>query len=268
MPVPGLVPHLTGNVLSIAYMANVDNVDLFADIGSPAYPVHVSVLVADGVTIGAALNPGQARPDPAFHISTAFPAGSTVFLINRGRIAGGGGIGGNGDSGRRDTTSGNTFCGGGGGGGAGSTSQGGVHGPDVSTSATDGAAGTTTAGGAAGVNDTSSGESPFEQGAAAQTGGIAILCRNVNLVIDNAAGEIVAGANGGEGGYQDGGLPAGEVDPEDGDDLATAVTFSTVSGVEPEAVAHVNAFGASGYTLEWISGNTYPSVIGYVREIA
>lgn len=267
MPVPGLVPHLTGNVLSIAYTANANNVDLHSDIGEPDYPVTVSVLIADGVTIGAALNPGQSRPAPAFSIS-GFPAGSTVHIINRGTILGGGGIGGDGDRGRRDTQTGNTFRGGGGGGGAGSSSQGGLHGPADSTSATDGAAGTTTTGGAGGDNDTSAGEGGYLRGAAAQTGGAAIFCNNAHLVIHNGAGSIIAGGNGGEGGYQDGGLPGGAVPAEDGDDVPTSVTFVTVSGLEPEAVAHVNSSGASGYTLTWIAGDTYPNLAGYVREIA
>ena len=267
MPVPGLVPHLTGNVLSIAYAANADNVDLHADLGEPDYPVIVSVLIADGVLIGAALAPGSGAPSPAFTIE-GFAAGSSVHLINRGTIQGGGGIGGDGDRGRRDTTSGNTFVGGGGGGGAGSTSQGGLHGPANTTSADDGAAGTTTAGGLGGANDLSAGEGAYERGAAAQRGGAAIFARNVDLIIDNTAGEIIAGANGGEGGYQDGGLPGGAVDAEDGDDPPTSVTTVTVSGLEPAAVFHQNVPDGSGYTLEWLGGDTYPSVAGYVRELA
>lgn len=269
MPVPGLVPHLTGNVLTIAYEANADNVDLHADLGEPDYTVNVSVLVADGVTIGAALNPGQFGPGPALFVS-GFAAGSTVHIINRGTILGGGGIGGGGDRGRRDTATANTFVGGGGGGGAGSSSQGGPHAVAGGTSATDGAAGTTTTGGAAGDNETSgSGSGGYTLGAAAQTGGTAIQARNVNLVIHNMSGEIISGGAGGEGGYQDGGLPGGEVLSEAGESVPTSVTFITapISGAA-YAVSHVNAFGASGNTLTWIGGDTYPSVAGYVLEVA
>ncbi len=266
MPVPGLVPNIQGNTLSITYRASVNDVDLFSDVGSPAYPVHVSVLIEDGVTIGADVNEGSASAVPAFNIVN-FPLGSTVFMMNRGKILGAGGIGGNGDRGRRDTTSGNTFVGGGGGGGAGSSSQGGLHGPADTTSADDGAAGTDTGGGLGGANDTSAGEGGYVRGAAAQYGGAAIFCRNANLVIDNTSGEILAGGDGGEGGYQDGGLPGGAVDAEDGDGIATSVTLSTEGGLEPAAVYLVNAFGQSGYTLTWIAGDTYPSVAGYVREV-
>lgn len=266
MPVPGLVPNIQGNTLSITYRASVNDVDLYADIGSPEYPVHVSVLIEDGVTIGADVGGSALDPNIAFVIRS-FPLGSSVFLMNRGRIAGAGGKGGNGDSGRRDTGAGNTFCGGGGGGGAGSSSQGGLHGPDLSTTAEDGLPGTTTAGGAGGDNDTTSGESPFERGADPQRGGTAIFCQNVSLTIDNTSGEIIAGGAGGAGGYQDGNLPGGEVASENGDALPTAVTFVTVNGTEPTAVQHVNSFGQTGYTLTWIAGDTYPSVAGYVREV-
>lgn len=265
MPVPGLVPPPLTNTLSIGYATSADNVDVFEDLGSPAYPVDVTVLVADGVEIGAALKPGATEPDPAMLID-GFAAGSRVYLINRGTIAGGGGIGGQGDRGRRDDSSASSFVGGGGGGGAGSSSQGGAAATesDPDDDSTDGSAGNATTGGAAGANDSGAGigNSPFALGTAPQFGGCAVRAIGVDLTIDNAAGEIFAGANGGDGGYQDGALPGGAVDPEAGDDLAGSVTTVSTTGDQPEAV------WVSGGQLVWVAGDTYPSVAGYVREVA
>jgi hypothetical protein len=265
MPVPGLIPSPGSNTLSIAYRASVDNVDLFADLGSPPGVVDVTVLVADGIEIGAALKPGATEPDPALLID-GFADGSRVYLINRGTIAGGGGIGGQGDRGKRIDETSSNFVGGGGGGGAGSSSQGGAAATesDPDDGSTNGAAGTATTGGAAGVNDSGVdiGNGPFVRGTAAQLGGCAIRAIDIDLTIDNAAGEIFAGANGGEGGYQDAPLPLGAVDPEDGDDLPSSVTLSSTTGPEAEAV------WISGGELTWIAGDTYPSVAGYVREVA
>lgn len=267
MPVPGLVPNIQGQTLSISYDADVDNVDLFADVGSPSYPVHVFVQVADAATVGAALAPGQGRPNPAMTIS-GFAAGSTVYILNRGVILGGGGIGGGGD--RHGGAGVGSFRGGGGGGGAGSSSQGGPRYPESDPDAgnTDGAAGTTTTGGAGGVSDYG-GDIPnqsFVAGDPPQNGGHAIVCTNVNLIIDNAAGEIFPGGAGGDGGFLDGSLPGGANDGVDGDDLASSLTEVTVAGDEPSAVYFTGT--GSGYSLTWIGGDTYPAVGGYVREIA
>jgi hypothetical protein len=273
MPVPGLIPAPIRRELAIAYTASVDNVDLWADIGSPTYPVDVYVQVASGVVIGAALKPGADNPDPAFFIRSSFASGSRVYIANFGRIAGGGGIGGMGARGRDDGNSPSSFVGGGGGGGAGSSSQGGPHAVEADPDAaamTDGDAGTDELGGAGGDNDFNGGigNSPYVARTPPQNGGAAILCNNVDLFIDNALGEIWAGAAGGSGGFQNGSLPGGANDPADGDDLAADVTSVTVAGDEPAAVYHSNTSGASGYTLTWISGDEYPEVRGYVREIA
>lgn len=272
MPVPGLVSPPQRNALTIAYTANANNVNLFTDLGSPAYPVDVTVFVASGVVIGAAIAAGQAAPNPAFRITSSFAAGSRVYLINRGRIAGGGGIGGEGDRGRSDGNSASGFIGGGGGGGAGSTSQGGsesVYDIDPGNAATNGSAGTSTTGGAAGNNDINGNTTGgYDRGDDPQLGGTAISCNNVDLWIDNAGGEIFAGASGGDGGRQDGALPGGAEDPISGDDLATSVTTVAVAGDEPAAVYFANVSGASGYELTWVAGDTYPDVRGYVREIA
>ena len=266
MPVPGLVPNVQGSSLSIAYQASVNNVDLFADLGSPENAVHVFVLVDDSVTIGAVLNPGATEPDPAFLID-GFASGSVVYLLNRGRIAGGGGIGGQGDRGRRDNQSASSFVGGGGGGGAGSTSQGGAAATesDPDDDSTDGSAGTSTTGGAHGDNDSGAGigNGGYTRGDGRQFGGAAIVAYGVELTISNAAGEIIAGANGGAGGRQTDALPGGAIDPEDGDDLAGSVTTVAVAGDEPEAV-----IVSTGATLAWVDGDTYPNVAGYVRELA
>ena len=269
MPVPGIIPPPRTRELSVAFAANTDNVDLFDMIGSPGFAVDVYVTVNTDVIIGAALNPGASEPEPAFTIE-GFASGSRVYIENNGRIAGGGGIGGDGDRGRRDTLSASPFVGGGGGGGAGSSSQGGLESAvdfDADNSATDGAAGTDELGGAAGTQDEN--EAPgvsdggYARGAAAQTGGMAIYCNGVDLHIENALGEIWAGADGGEGGYQNGSLSGGNtVAPEAGDNIAGDVTLASVEGDEAEAVY------ISGGTLTWVSGDTYPNVAGYVREIA
>lgn len=263
MPAPGLIPYPRAGERTIAFNTDTDNVDLWPAVGSPGEAVTVTVYVEAGVTIGSALFPGSGAPAPALWIRN-FPAGSSVYLINRGTIAGGGGIGGGGDRGRRLPTPGATgFVGGGGGGGAGSSSQGGAKAVEPTpNSATDGSAGTSTTGGAAGANDTGAPDGGLVQGAAAQRGGSAIVCDSVDLVIENY-GTIVAGADGGEGGYRAG----VNIDPEDGDDIATSATFVTVSGVEPSAVFHFNSPDGAGYTLDWITGDTYPDVIGYVREV-
>lgn len=251
---------------SVSFDTSTDNVDLFALLGSPAIAVDVYVLVRDSVTIGAALNPGASEPDPAFLIE-GFADGSRVYIENRGRIAGGGGIGGGGDRSRRDNQTPSSFVGGGGGGGAGSSSDGGAHAvesdPDA-TAMTDGDPGTDTDGGAGGDNDFNGGigNSPYVAGTDPQFGGAAIRCVGADLYIDNGAGEIWAGADGGRGGRQTGSLPGGAQDPEDGDDLAGDMTNATVEGDEAEAVY------ISGGTLTWVDGDTYPLVIGYVREIA
>lgn len=264
MPVPGLVPNMVANTLSITYRGDADNVDLFADVGSPEYAANVYVLIESGVTIGAALAPGNPAPGPAFLIS-GFAAGSSVFIENRGTILGGGGIGGGGDRGRREPVPDETgFVGGGGGGGAGSSSQGGAKAFEATpNSATDGSAGTTTTGGAAGANDTGAPDGGFTQGAAAQRGGDGVYCENVDLIIGNY-GTIAAGANGGEGGYRS----SVNIDPEPGEDLAGDATFVTVSGTEPSAVFLSNSPTGSGYSLEWTTGDSFPDVIGYVREVA
>lgn len=265
MPIPGLIPYSRPNEIALAYDTSVDNVDLFADAGSPDYAVTVYAHVYDGVEIGAALKPGATEPDPALLIE-GFADGSRVYLVNRGLIAGGGGIGGNGDRSRNNGTA-SSFVGGGGGGGAGSSSQGGAHAvesdPDA-TAMTDGAAGTDSLGGAGGENDFGAGigDSPFVLGTAPQFGGAAIRCVGADLWIDNTSGEIFAGADGGDGGFQDGALPGGANDPEDGEDLPSAVTAASVEGDEAEAVY------ISGGTLTWVANDTYPAVAGYVREIA
>lgn len=264
MPVPGLIPYPRVGERTIAFLTDTDNVDLWPAVGSPGEAVTVTVYIESGVTIGSALFPGSAGPAPALWIRN-FPAGSRVYVINRGTILGGGGIGGGGDRGRREPVPDETgFVGGGGGGGAGSSSQGGAKAVEATpNSATDGSAGTTTTGGAAGANDTGAPDGGFTRGAAAQVGGSGIVCENVDLVIENY-GTIAAGANGGEGGYRS----SVNIDPEPGDDLAGDATFVTVSGSEPSAVFLFNSPDGSGYTLEWITGDTYPDVIGYVREVA
>lgn len=264
MPVPGLIPYPRIGERTISFLTDTDNVDLWPAVGSPTEAVTVTVYIENGVTIGSALFPGSSAPSPALWIRN-FAAGSRVIVVNRGTIAGGGGIGGGGDRGRRlpnpDATG---FIGGGGGGGAGSSSQGGAKAVEATpNSATDGSAGTSTTGGAAGVNDTGGPDGGLVQGAAAQFGGPGIVCQNADLVIDNL-GTIAAGANGGEGGYR----ADVNIDPEAGDDLALSATFVTLFGNEPSAVFHSNSPTGSGYTLTWLSGDTYPDVIGYVREIA
>lgn len=267
---PGLVPMPNDRVYTLDIKSNVNNLFVGDVTGTDfldnlAHPIDLHVFIHAGVVVGADLKPGATSPDPALFFD--LPAGSRVFIKNLGRILGGGGIGGNGDRGRRDTTSGNTFVGGGGGGGAGSSSQGGLRGPADSSSATDGSAGTTTVGGAAGNNQpTGAGEGGYIRGAAAQRGGDAISfsTNQVSIYIDNEFGEIWAGGDGGEGGYQDGGLPGGEVLAEAGSNLATSATVLEGSATsEPKAVSY-----KTGSTLEWVpaGGASYPNIRGYINR--
>ena len=265
---PGLSAPPDDYRISLDFKASTNNVNVSTLIGSPVRPVDVHIQIRTGVVIGAALKTPITTyfsPDAAFAIS--LPSGSRVYLLNRGRIAGGGGIGGTGQRGRSDGNSASGTIGGGGGGGAGSTSQGGSESLvdiDPGNNATDGVAGTTTTGGAAGQNDTAGNPSGgYDYGARPQYGGTAIsVDHGVSLWIENEDGEIWAGANGGREGYQDGPLQGGSVQPLAGDDLAPDVTVTSGSlNLFPKAVDWRLTSG-----LVWISGDAYPNVRGYVSR--
>lgn len=272
--IPGLTFTGSDRVRTLDVKANVNNISIGPTLGGATYlnylahPIDLHILVRAGVILGAALKPGFASPDPALVIN--LPAGSRVFISNLGRIAGGGGIGGKGDRGKRIDETASNFVGGGGGGGAGSSSQGGSAATesDPDDDSTDGAAGTATVGGNAGVNDSGPdiGNGPFVRGTAAQFGGDAISFGTsaIEIFIDNEFGEIWAGANGGEGGYQNAPLPHGAIDPERGHDIAATVTTLTGSlTTEPKAIAYSN-----GSTLTWVpsGGASYPNVRGYINR--
>lgn len=130
-----MMPRPTSQIV-VNITADADDVNLFTLAGSPAGVVDVLCTISAGVTIGA-----TSTSTPAFRTG-GFASGSTIRVVNYGRIAGHGGDGGNGgnnsgpvepqtgdaggDAVRLDdnvewdnTTTGETFGGGGGGGGGG-----------------------------------------------------------------------------------------------------------------------------------------------------
>lgn len=271
---PGVTFAGSGNVYTLDIDADVDNLTIGNLPGTANYldavnrPIDLHIQVRAGVTVGAAVNAGAQSPDHAMTID--LPAGSRVFLTNLGTIAGGGGIGGQGDRGRRDNGLASSFVGGGGGGGAGSSSQGGAAATesDPDDDSTDGAAGTSTTGGTAGTNDSGAGipNGGFTAGTAPQFGGDAIYFGSnaIEIYIDNSIGDIHAGGAGGDGGYQDGTLPGGAVDPEAGHDLATSVT--TLEGASTTEAKGVSYKTGSTLTWEPAGGALYPRVRGYINR--
>jgi hypothetical protein len=78
----------TGNVWKTLHNtavinSNVTNANLYTIMGSPTYPLNVKVTINTNVTINS-VNSNVA----SFNISS-FPAGSRIYLINRGTIVGG-----------------------------------------------------------------------------------------------------------------------------------------------------------------------------------
>lgn len=268
-----------GNVFTHRVKASVNNLSFGqANSGGAAtflngitIPIDLHIHVDPGVTLGSASFAAGTSIDPALFF--LLPAGSRIYITNRGTIWGGGGRGGDGDRGRLDTTppSASGFVGGGGGGGAGPGSVGGLESAvdfQAGNTATNGTAATpgSTSGGAAGVNSVSVANGGYAAGVAPQRGGDAIQQGGVNAVsiyIDNVGGLIYAGANGGQGGVHNapGGIPAGTQAPVKGDDTAGSMTVVSGSSSSPKAVGYANLS-----TLTWVGGGTYPSVRGVINQ--
>lgn len=249
---------------SYAYVANALNVNPWEAIGSPAQAVIANVYVAAGIVIGAA-----DASAPAMLINHY--DGSTVNIFVGGKVGAAGGTGGGGDRSRNNGTA-SSFVGGGGGGGAGANpGAGGLHAvesdPDA-TAMTDGAAGTTTTGGAGGENDFNGniGNSPYVAGSVvnrlARNPAILIWPANGHSITVNIynGGEIFAGGDGGLGGFQDGSLPGGANDPEDGEDLPNY--YDDAPGILTDHPAI--GYRSGQVTLNLISGFVHPSVKGRI----
>jgi hypothetical protein len=82
-------------LIKLTYSADANNVDIFADAGSPELPVDVEVVVESGVCIGS-----YDLDKPALKVGTnsdnTFVDGSRIKLINKGNIVGAGGLPGQG----------------------------------------------------------------------------------------------------------------------------------------------------------------------------
>lgn len=87
----GLAANSSRRVLTIE--SNKTNFNLFTQLGSPAAPRNVVVIINSGVIISS-----NAVGTPAFDTGSGWASGSTLYLINRGSIRGAGGAGGNSDA--------------------------------------------------------------------------------------------------------------------------------------------------------------------------
>ncbi len=194
-----IVPGLPTGAASAGYTynSNQNNVDVHADFGSPVGVVAVSVSVAPGVIIGS-----TSTSNPAMDCS-GFASGSTITIINHGRIQGAGGAGGRGHDGSLIGMIATLERGGGGGGGAGSNpGAGGV----ATAPAVSGTAGTTEAGGGGGASSIEV-FTLYTLGSIGAAGGIALTTGALATTIDNGDGEIWGGGGGGGGGVNDSLLP-------------------------------------------------------------
>lgn len=85
---PQLITARCSGVLSLTISANVNNLNLFVLSGSPTEAVNIEL------TIDAAVVVGSTTTTSAALTTGALPLGSTVMIINMGRIQGAGGNGG------------------------------------------------------------------------------------------------------------------------------------------------------------------------------
>ena len=260
MTVPGLPTGAGSGGPSLLYLGNINDVDVFADAGSPAGRVDITVRVGAGVLIGASTT---AAPAMTF---AGFTSGSTFRLDNQGSIVGAGGDGG--DAG---AVGDNDKIGGGGGGGAGIVvGTGGAGHAAAPTQA--GANGTDKDGGGLGKApgiDLGSGV-PINLAATDGTvGGTAIDIGAHDITIDNGLGEIFGGGGGGGGGKGhgtvannfggDGGGP-GEAGLDGGENPSPGALDFTTSGVGAAAGAAIVGSG----TIIWVAGGTNPNVKGAI----
>ena len=252
MPIPG---HPVNIELSgrVTYDTTTQDVDVFADAGSPSAAQDWLVVVESGVTIDSS-DPSI----PAFDMS-GFPAGTRVVLVQAGLILGAGGAGGQGAG------SSGTSIGGGGGGGAGSVvGAGGLGGGGTGgNDGTDGAAHPSTTAGTGGTGTNTGGT--FVGPTAGEAGGDAISSGSVELIIDNT-GSIWGG--GGGGGGTDGSSINGN-GGDGGDGGAPGVAGSAGTNVPGVFYGTAGAGGAGGYAVRGSDvtfrvGGSSPDVEGTV----
>lgn len=241
--IPGLPHQSPSGKRFLVLNASENNVDVQARVLDPLIPVDVVISVATGVIIGSAQGAGN---DQSIDL-TGLPAGSTVRIINKGRIQG---RGGNGGSAGCSSTGDTRWAGGGGGGGVGSVpGEAGLGGISLGNlNGTDGTAGGTAFGsagsGGTGGNDDMFGgpELSFTYG---DQGGIAIRAGDIALVIDNGSGEIWVGGDGGRG---------GTVSSKDGESGFDPDEYDASSGRSPLTAVE-------GTDVTFLSGGSFPNLV-------
>lgn len=265
--IPGLgSPLLFGAALTKAYIASATAVDPWAELGSPARPLLVNIYVGAGVVLGAS---SPAVPGMLIR----FYHGSVVNIYTAGTIGASGGKGGDGNRGRSDGSDGSSsFVGGGGGGGAGTNPGLKGNSANLTYEADDGSPGTGTTGGAGGVSNFGS-----YSGGSIPGGGLTIgsqadrVARTPALLVWPAdghtltvnvwnSGSILAGGDGGIGGYQIGSLPGGANDGSPGEDLPTYYDPAPGALVDHPAIG----YRSSQVTLNLKYGASYPLIRGRV----
>lgn len=221
--------------INLTIAADTFNYDIYVQAGSPTGVVDVTVTINSGVVVGSHTS------SPAMYQSGSFAVGSTVTIVNNGKIKGRGGNGGDGGAigangkaggvgrtglrlGQNTTVSGSgTIQGGGGGGGGGAGGSAGGGGGGGGGAGVDGGSGGTK--GSAGAHDGTDG--------GVATGG---------------AGGAHGGTSGGDGG--------------DGGDLSTGGQNGGDTGV-----ANGGAKGAAGSDID-LNGYTLVSINEMVAPLA
>ncbi len=243
MIVPGMPSGAAGTGASaVVYDASVNDVDVFADAGSPGGVVTLIIHVESGVLIGS-----TDSTTPAMDVS-GFAAGSDITLNNEGRIYGKGGDGGRGGNIGIDPD----FVGAGGGGGAGNTvGIGGI----ATAPATAGVNGTTLLGGAKGSNSTTT-SPPSETLGLGEAGADAVNHGSLDMTVTNGSGEIWGAGGGGFGASP---TPGSFHLGGNGGDTATD---GELGGPSPSGLAGF-AFRGSG-TITFVSGGSSPELKGNI----
>ena len=245
----------------ITLSASEADYDLYVDAGSPTDPVDIVVTIQAATEIYSSVT-----SIPAFSLGTGWAAGSTLKIINNGKIIGVGGKGGRGgvssptcnDSAGNvgfvggdaldltwdvtiDNTNGNIYGGGGGGGGGATDTQGTIR-------STGGGGG-----GGAGRVDSVGGFA-----------GLAIFCSGGNNGFDGGVGNTVGGTGGAGGGLTSG---ADGGDGGDGGGYGTAGSDGTQGHSGAAAGLGGGAGKAAelnGNTITWLGGSSSPNVEGAV----
>ena len=252
----GVWKQVYQNVVHFLNSTNRTNASIHQLMGSPTKAGNF--IFENTATISAATQGGQALT------TGAFPAGSTLTIINRGIIAGGGGKGGNYNAvGSPGGTALNlqlpvsiqntgSIWGGGGGGGGGTHTivrgggGGGGAGRPAGTGGTGfktGSTGTSTSGGTGGAGAYTGGEVPMSDGAGAGGGGVGASGGRGG--IPNFSTRAYTGSAGGAAGVS-----------------GTNAQFVHSSGRLGGAAGH--AVKRNGHAVTWLSGSSAPNVYGPV----